>query len=62
MPQLDGQLAHEMKRLDDMFWIGRQKLKQIVKRFDEELHEGLQDDKGNIVGSPIRRSFVERGD
>lgn len=62
MPQLDGQLAHEMKRLDDMFWIGRQKLKQIVKGFVEELDEGLQDDEGNIVGSPIRGSFVERSD
>lgn len=62
MPQLDAQLAHEMKRLDDMFWIGRQELKQIVKRFVEELDEGLQNDEGNIVGSPIRGSSVERSD
>ena len=51
LPQLDAELADEMRKLEQMFWIDQQKLKEIVKQFEVELDEGLKENNKNIVRS-----------
>ncbi|THY17874.1 hexokinase [Aureobasidium pullulans] len=48
LPQLDAELADEMRKLEQMFWIDQQKLKEIVKQFEVELDEGLKENNKNI--------------
>lgn len=36
-----GDIARELGKLEAMFHIDQQKLKQIVKRFEQELDEGM---------------------
>jgi hexokinase len=38
--ELSPQLEKEIERLDRELWITREKLKEIVQRFEEELEEG----------------------
>ena len=40
MAELSPELEKEMERLDREFWVGGEKLKEIVQRFREELEEG----------------------
>lgn len=40
-----------MRKLEQMFWIDQQKLKEIVKQFEVELDEGLKENNKNIVRS-----------
>lgn len=40
-----------MQKLDKMFWIDQQKLKDITKQFELELDQGLKKDNENIVRS-----------
>lgn len=40
--ELSPELEKAMQRLDEQFWIPGSKLKDIVKRFREELEEGTQ--------------------
>jgi hypothetical protein len=40
-----------MEKLDQMFWIDQQKLKDITKQFEVELDEGLKKNNQNIVCS-----------
>ena len=42
MANLPPELEQELERLDKEFWVDDQKLKEIVKRFREELNEGMQ--------------------
>lgn len=49
LPPLSDQLAHEMQKLDQMFWINQQKLKDISRQFEVELDRGLEEDNQNIV-------------
>lgn len=56
MTPLGGDLATEMDRLDKLFWVGREKLKEITSRFVEELEEGLQKDGANI---PMNLTWVQ---
>ena len=58
LPQLDGELAHEMKRLDDVFWIGRQKLKEVVKRFG--VHRSLVRTTAASAGIGTLSSIIDR--
>ncbi|KAF2641557.1 hexokinase [Massarina eburnea CBS 473.64] len=53
--EFSPELELEMERLDKEFWIPGQKLKEIVKRFIEELDEGLQENNKNI---PMNISWV----
>jgi hexokinase len=55
MADLPQELDDELTRLDKEFWISGSKLKDIVKRFREELEEGLNEDKQNI---PMNISWV----
>lgn len=41
LPTLPSDLEEEMAKLDDMFTVSTEKLKQISKRFREELEEGM---------------------
>lgn len=41
MADLPPELEKEMERLDKQFWVDQKKLKSIVKRFIEELEEGM---------------------
>jgi hypothetical protein len=41
-----------MEKLDQMFWIDQQKLKDITKQFKVELDLGLRKNNQNIVGYP----------
>lgn len=43
----DG-LQQELRRLDELFWVGTDKLKEISDRFGEELAEGLEEEGRNI--------------
>jgi hexokinase len=56
MVPLEGELAKEMDRLDDLFWVSREKLKEITSRFVEELEEGLQKDGANV---PMNITWVQ---
>jgi hexokinase len=38
-----------MEKLDQMFWIDQQKLKDITKQFEVELDLGLKKNNQNIV-------------
>ncbi|KAF2630106.1 hexokinase [Macroventuria anomochaeta] len=49
MADLPSELEKELDRLDEEFWISGDKLKQIVKRFREELDEGLAKHHQNIA-------------
>ena len=49
LPPLSDQLAHEMEKLDWMFWIDQQKLKDISRQFEVELERGLKENNQNIV-------------
>lgn len=40
MADLSPELERELSQLDNEFWVSREKLKEIVKRFKEELEEG----------------------
>jgi len=50
MADLPPDLSAALSRLDQEFYIPKEKLKEIVKRFIEELEEGLEH------GEPIVRS------
>jgi len=41
LANLEGDLAEEMKRLDELFMVDKKKLKEISQRFGEELEEGM---------------------
>lgn len=41
MADLSPELEKELERLDGEFWVSGAKLKEIVKRFQEELGEGI---------------------
>lgn len=41
MADLPPELEKELERLDKEFWVDDQKLKEIVERFREEIHEGM---------------------
>ena len=41
-------LQKELTELEDLFWVSREKLKAIVKRFQQELEEGLEANGKNI--------------
>ncbi len=43
-----GDLQKELKELEDLFWVSKEKLKDIVRRFQEELEEGLEANGKNI--------------
>jgi len=48
-----------MQKLDQMFWIDQQKLKDITKQFEVELDQGLKKNNQNIVClSDLRSSFL----
>jgi hexokinase len=49
MAKLPSELEKELERLDEDFWISSDKLKEIVKRFCEELDEGLAEEGQNIA-------------
>ncbi|KAJ4313995.1 Hexokinase isoenzyme 2 [Neodidymelliopsis sp. IMI 364377] len=49
MDTLPSELEKELDRLDEEFWISGNKLKDIVKRFREELDEGLAEQDQNIA-------------
>lgn len=49
MADLPQELSDELDKLDEDFWVGPQKLKEITNRFVEELNEGLEEDGRNIV-------------
>lgn len=45
----DGdRLANQLKSLERVFWVSKEKLKQISQRFEEELQDGLQENGRNI--------------
>jgi len=46
---LPDSLAEEVKKLKELFWVGRDKLKSICERFGQELQEGLEANGRNIV-------------
>lgn len=46
---LSGELQVELEKLEELFTVNTEKLKQITKRFQEELEEGLQENGKNIV-------------
>ncbi|KAF2122055.1 hexokinase-domain-containing protein [Lophiotrema nucula] len=48
MADLPPELEKELDRLDNEFWVSRDKLKEIVKRFQEELEDGLRKHGQNI--------------
>ncbi|KAH0359811.1 putative hexokinase Kxk, partial [Aureobasidium melanogenum] len=48
LPPLGNQLTHEMEKLDQIFWIDQQKLKDISKQFEVELDRGLKENNQNI--------------
>ncbi|KAH0139544.1 putative hexokinase Kxk, partial [Aureobasidium melanogenum] len=48
LPPLSDQLTQEMEKLDQMFWIDQQKLKDISRRFEVELDQGLKENNQNI--------------
>jgi hexokinase len=45
MADLPPELEKELAQLDKDFWVSRQKLKDISKRFREELEEGIANPK-----------------
>lgn len=45
---LPDELEKEIAELEKQFWVSKDKLKAIVKRFEEELTEGLEEDGKNI--------------
>ena len=49
MADLPSELEKELDRLDEEFWISGEKLKEIVKRFREELDDGLAKHHQNIA-------------
>lgn len=49
MADLPSELEKELDRLDESFWISGEKLKEIVKRFCQELDEGLAKHHQNIA-------------
>lgn len=49
MADLPKELDEELTHLDQQFWISGSKLKEIVKRFREELDDGLSKDGQNIA-------------
>ncbi|KAG9722285.1 putative hexokinase Kxk, partial [Aureobasidium melanogenum] len=48
LPPLSDQLTQEMEKLDQMFWIDQRKLKDISRRFEVELDQGLKENNQNI--------------
>lgn len=53
MADLPQELSDELDKLDEEFWVGSKKLKDITDRFVEELNEGLEEDGRNIVGLTV---------
>lgn len=49
MADLPKELSDELSRLDQEFWIPKEKLKSVVGRFIEELEEGLSADGQPVV-------------
>ena len=49
LPLPNNELAQELEKLDKMFWIDQQKLKDITKQFEIELDQGLKKNDQNIV-------------
>lgn len=50
-----------MQKLDKMFWIDQQKLKDIAKQFEVELDQGLKKNNQNIVRSLNAGEFFDTG-
>ncbi|KAI5236379.1 hexokinase [Aureobasidium subglaciale] len=48
LPPLNDKLASEVEKLKELFRIDQQKLKDITKRFEVELDEGLKENNKNI--------------
>lgn len=48
MTNLPQELQHELDTLDTQFWVSGEKLKAIVRRFGEELDDGLSKNDQNI--------------
>ncbi|PVH96794.1 hypothetical protein DM02DRAFT_730960 [Periconia macrospinosa] len=59
---LSSALEQDMQRLDEELWISGSKLKDIVKRFREELEEGLQKEGQNISMNVTWVHSLPRGD
>lgn len=57
MADLPSNLEKELDDLDEQFWIPGEKLKDIVKRFREELDEGLAKHEQNIA---MHQTWVHR--
>lgn len=47
--RLPENMKNELEDLERQFTVDKQKLKDITKRFQEELEEGLQENGKNIV-------------
>jgi hexokinase len=48
MADLTSELEDVLTKLDEQFWVSGEKLKEVVKRFREELNDGLSKDGQNI--------------
>ena len=48
MAELPEDLRKALDDLEQQFWVSREKLKEISKRFEEELADGLEEDGRNI--------------
>ena len=48
MSEISNQLMNELQDLEQQFWVSREKLKEISRRFEEELADGLEEDGRNI--------------
>ena len=52
MADMPKDLAEQLARLEELFTVPREKLKQITERFVHELAKGLSVEGGDIVRSP----------
>jgi hexokinase len=52
---LPADLERELSKLREDFTVTRDKLKQISRRFEEELREGLEKENQNIVRRIVSR-------
>lgn len=57
LTSLPLELQLELKRLKDEFTVGPTTLKKIVKQFEKELQDGLDNYGSNIVLQPPRKLF-----
>ena len=57
MAELSPELEKELERLDGEFWVPGEKLKEIVKRFQQELNAGTFDDY-HVAKSAKKRNLT----